>query len=87
MSITVTNCKFCHNEITWKKENGRYIPQNIDGTRHTRRQCEGLRNQESGEADSISDSQDFLGRLVTGTNDRLVLDIGPYRLDIRKGTN
>ena len=55
--------------------------------RHTRRQCEGLRNQESGEADSVSDSQDFLGRLVTGTNDRLVLDIGPYRLDIRKGTN
>ena len=44
MSITVTNCKFCHTEMKWKKENGKYILQNMDGTRHTRRQCEGLRN-------------------------------------------
>ena len=87
MSITMTNCKFCHNKITWKKENGKYIPCNMDGTRHARRQCEGLRNQGNGEADSISDSPDFLGRLVTGTNDRLVLDIGPFTLDIRGRTS
>jgi len=74
------DCNKCGTPISFEKlNNGKWRPINPDGSAH---RCE--RNQGNGNGKAISDSPNFLGTILTRTDDKLVLKIGQYKLDIRK---
>ena len=86
ITVTVTNCKYCHNEIEWEKENGKYIPYNIDGTRHTRQQCEQMKKLASAsvsQGNGIGSIEQMITKLLDGKNED-ICRVGEYEIIVRK---
>lgn len=85
ITITMTNCKFCHKDIEWRKENGKYVPYNIDGTQHTRQQCEQMQKLVSAsQGNRIDDVRETLAKVLKNENDELRFRIGEYEGTFRK---
>lgn len=83
--ITVTTCKYCHNEIEWRQQNGKNVLYNIDGTQHTRQKCEQMQKLASlSHGDGISKVRDMLGKVLKNDSEELRFRVGEYECLIRK---